>query len=106
MNNQNTELETELEIADRAKLVETYEALQRLKENKDFKLVVLEGYLKDSAVDKVSLLGTDYVVQNNLRGQVMEELVSISRFEGYLHMIEQLGAPVAEDDEDFEYADA
>lgn len=90
----------ELETIERTHMVQKYEALQRLKDNKDFQLVVLDGYLKEKAVDGVSLLGTDYILDNNLRGKLMEELVSISRFEGYMRMIENLGAPVYEDDEE------
>lgn len=97
--NQNPTDTVELETVSRGKLVEKYEALQRLKENKDFQVVVLDGYLKEKAIDQVSLLGTDYVRKNNLRGILMEELVAISVFEEYLHMIEGLGAPVDDEDE-------
>lgn len=98
MSNQNAEnVEMELELASRADLVAKYEALQRLKENKDFQKVILDGYLKDSAVDKVSLLATDYVRNNGLRATMFEELVAISAFEGYLHMIDNLGASTVAD---------
>ena len=90
----------ELEMTERTMLVQKYEALQRLKNNKDFQIVVLDGYLKEKAVDGVSLLGTDYIVDNNLRSKLMEELVAISRFEGYMRMIENLGAPAYEDEEE------
>ena len=88
----------ELETVSRAALVQKYEALQRLKDNKDFQTVILEGYLKEAAVAKVSLLATDYIRRNNLRGFVMEELVAISALEGYMHMIDSLGAPETEDE--------
>lgn len=88
----------ELETVTRANLVQKYEALQRLKDNKDFQVLILEGYLKESAVDKVSLLATDYVRKNNLRGIIMEELVAISALEGYFEMVENLGAPVDEEE--------
>lgn len=90
--------EVELEMTSRASIVRKYEALQRLKDNEDFRIVVLEGYLKEKAIDQVSLLGTDYVRKNNLRGILMEELVAISVFEEYMHMIENLGAPIEEDE--------
>ena len=88
----------ELETVTRANLVQKYEALQRLKDNKDFQVLILEGYLKEAAVDKVSLLATDYVRKNNLRGIIMEELVAISALEGYFEMVENLGAPVNEEE--------
>jgi hypothetical protein len=95
---ENVDKEYELELAERQSWIEMYEALQRLEENKDFKKIILDGYLKDSAVDKVSLLATDYVRTRNLRATIFEELVAISALEGYLHTIKNMGAPV-EDDE-------
>lgn len=91
---------TELETVTRANLVQKYEALQRLKENKDFQTLVLNGYLKEAAVDKVSLLATDYVRKNNLRGFLMEDLVAISALESYFEMIDNLGAPADDMDEE------
>ena len=88
----------ELETVTRANLVQKYEALQRLKDNKDFQVLILEGYLKEAAVDKVSLLATDYVRKSNLRGIIMEELVAISALEGYFEMVENLGAPINEEE--------
>ena len=88
----------ELETVTRANLVQKYEALQRLKDNKDFQVLILEGYLKEAAVDKVSLLATDYVRKNNIRGIIMEELVAISALEGYFEMVENLGAPINEEE--------
>ncbi len=102
MTNQTKEIE--LETISRQTMTAKYESLQRLKENKDFQRVILEGYLKESAVDKVSLLATDYVRRNNLRATMFEELMAISSFEEYLHMIDQLGAPV-EDEEDEDILD-
>ncbi len=102
--NQHPTENVELELAERSALTAKYESLQRLKENKDFQRVILEGYLKESAVDKVSLLATDYVRRNNLRATMFEELMAISSFEEYLHMIDQLGAPV-EDEEDEDILD-
>lgn len=90
----------ELETADRTALINKYEALERLLENPDFKLVVLEGYLKEKAVDSVSLLATDYTRRHNVRGAIMEELVAISAFEEYMRMIQSLGAPAKEEAEE------
>ena len=46
----------ELETIERADLTRKWEALERLKENPDFKVVVLDGYLKEKAVEFTSLL--------------------------------------------------
>lgn len=90
--------ETDFELAERGALVQKYEALERLKENEDFKTVFIDGYFKEKAIELTSLLATEYVRQNGLRGAIMEELVAISVCEDYLHTIEQLGAPIVEDE--------
>ena len=92
----------ELETIERVDLTRKWEALERLKENPDFKVVVLDGYLKEKAIEFTSLLATDYVRRNNLRSTIFEQLAAISCFGEYLHMIENLGAPASmlEDDEE------
>jgi len=67
------------------------DALVRLKENEDFKTLILEGYLKDKAVKGVSMLATDYVKQGGHRPDVMEQLVAISQLQDYFEMVSQLG---------------
>ena len=79
--------------------VTMYESLERLRQNEDFKKVILDGYFKDKAVNGVSLLATDYVRQNNLRGEVMEALIAISNLEDYFGTIDNLGTIPAEDEE-------
>ena len=76
-------------------------ALSRLKNNKDFKHVILEGYFKDKAVNGVSLLAQDAIVQGGHRTAVMEDLIAISSLEDFFITIENLGSsPVLDDDED------
>lgn len=76
-------------------------ALSRLKENKDFQKVILEGYFKDKAVNGVSLLAQDAVVQGGHRSAVMESLIAISQLEDFFITIENLGTPTpAEHEED------
>jgi len=71
--------------------VEMAEALERLKTNPDFKKVVLDGYFKDKAINGVSLLATDHVRRNGVRGDIMEQLVAISHLEDYFYTITQMG---------------
>ena len=92
--------EVELEMAERVDLTAKYDALQRLKESDDFKVLILDGYMKDKAVDTTSLLSTEY--GRGIRSTLFEELAAISCFEGYLHMIENLGASITEEEEDKE----
>jgi hypothetical protein len=98
-------VETEFELAARESLVAKYEALEVLKDDttpagKAFKTLVLDGYLKEKAIEYTSLLATEYVKKSGIRGHIMEELVAISAFEQYLLDVEALGAPVFEDDTD------
>lgn len=66
-------------------------ALERLHDNADFKKVILEGYFRDMAVSKVSLLANSGTIQGNHRPEVMEILVGISRLQDYFGMIMNLG---------------
>ena len=84
--------------------VSLYEALERLKNGNpqpdDFKKVILDGYFKDRAVNGVSLLATDHVRRNNLRAEVMEQLVAVSNLEDYFATITNLGTIPDDDDEE------
>jgi hypothetical protein len=76
-------------------------ALARLKENKDFKHVILDGYFRDKAVNGVSLLAQDSIVQGGHRSAVMEDLIAISSLEDFFITIENLGSsPALDDDEE------
>ena len=78
--------------------VEMKQSLDALKNNKDFKRVILDGYFKDKAVNGVSLLATDYTRQSGARPLIMEALVAISQLEDYFGTIDNLGT-VPTDDE-------
>lgn len=102
--NPNTD-EVELETAERTNLVEKYDALALLmNENteagKAFKKLILEGYLQNKAVEFTSLLAVPSM--QGSRSQIFEALAGISHFESYLNMIQNLGAPATEDEDDLE----
>lgn len=82
--------------------VDMWASLERLKENKDFQRVILEGYFKDKAVNGVSLLAQDAIVQNGHRTAVMEDLIAISSLEDFFVTIENLGTIPSEDEEEEE----
>jgi hypothetical protein len=90
--------EVELELAERQDLINKYEDLKSLKEDKRFQRLILDGYMKEKAVDTTSLLSTEY--GRSIRSTLFEELAAISCFEGYLHMVENLGAPLVDDEEE------
>lgn len=80
--------------------VDMWASLERLKDNKDFQRVILEGYFKDKAVNGVSLLAQDAIVQGGHRTAVMEDLIAISSLEDFFVTIENLGTIPSEDDDD------
>lgn len=80
--------------------VSMHESLERLKRNDDFKRVILDGYFKDKAINGVSLLATDYVKKNQLRAEIMEQLVAVSNLEDYFATISNLGTIPDETDEE------
>ena len=77
-------------------------ALERLKENKDFKHLILQGYFKDKAVNGVSLLAQPGIKQGGHRPDVMEELIAISHLEDFFITVENLGSIPSESDDDDE----
>lgn len=77
-------------------------ALDRLKKNADFKMVILEGYFKDKAINGVSMLAHDYVKKGGHRADVMEQLIAISQLEDYFATIDNLGTIPTDDDEEVE----
>ena len=83
--------------------IELGNALNRLRENPDFKLVIEDGYFRDKALDSVSLLGVPQIKEQNRRGDVIEDLVAISNLQYYFRMIDSMyqGAadPILTDEE-------
>ena len=93
---------TELEMTDVSYWANKLDALERLERNADYKAIVLDGYIKDKALDSVSMLAHPSVKSQGQRGDVMEDLVAISNFQYYVFMIRQLGAGAKADLEDME----
>lgn len=88
-------METEVQY-----MVELNNSLTRLKDNPDFKKLILEGYFKDFAVNQTSMLATDYVRNTGKRPEVMERLVAISNLQDWFITIEQLGTIPQDEDEE------
>ena len=88
-------METEIQY-----MVELNNSLTRLKDNPDFKKLILEGYFKDFAVNQTSMLATDYVRKTGTRPEVMERLVAISNLQDWFITIEQLGTIPQDEDEE------
>lgn len=74
------------------------DALVRLEGNKDFQKLVLEGYLKDFAVNQTSMLASDYTRKNGLRPEIMERLVAISNLQDWFGTIKQLAGSFTDEE--------
>ncbi len=103
MNNQPTE--EELEEIENQFWIDQAEALARLEENKDFQLVILEGYFKHRALDQVGLLANEQIKRNNLRTELMESLIAISNLQDHFNTIKNLGANIKDEIEEAEAPD-
>ena len=77
-----------------------WNALERLQNNKDFEKVILQGYFKDKAINGVSMLANDAVVDGGRRTAVMEDLIAISSLQDFFIMLENLGNIPPEPEED------
>ncbi len=87
--------EIQLDINKAEDMIRIYDAYMRLKNNPDFQLVFEEQYLKQNALDSMSLLSHEQMVQQ--RPMIMEDLISVSNLINYLLRIERLGEKVKSD---------
>ena len=72
---------TELETTENQYWVDQYAALERLQKNKDFEMVIMNGYLRDKVLNSVSLLAVPAIKKAGERGDIMEDLVAISNLQ-------------------------
>jgi hypothetical protein len=84
----NPENEVELETVELNEYLDMGEALHRLQKNPDFIKVIMEGYLTKKVKSSVSLLAVPGIKQRGERGDVMEDLVSVSNLQYFFAMIE------------------
>ena len=92
----NVELEEAPAVLDLAK-VEAFDLLmnENTPAGKAFKVLILDGYLKEEAIRMTSLLGVD--AMNQFRSSLFEKIVAIGHFEDYLRTIESLKTESYED---------
>lgn len=83
------------------------ESLNRLRDNPDFKAVILDGYLRDKALASVSLLAVPAIKKAGERGDIMEDLVAASNLQYFFQTIDAFyeGAtdPILSDEEEAEF---
>ena len=95
-----------LETIDISHALKMGEALNRLRENEDFKTVILDGYLNENVMASWSLLGVPQMKGN--RGNIMEDLVACANLKYFFAMVDNqyMGAtnPILSDEEEEELA--
>jgi hypothetical protein len=72
--------------------IERSAALDRLKENKDFKEIILEGYFEREASRLVLLKADPNVQEEKEQAQIQKMIDSIGYLRQYLNMIYQFGS--------------
>lgn len=82
------------------------EALNELRNNKAFQMLILDGYMKDKALASVSLLAIPQIKEAGKRTDVMEDLIAASNLAYFFQMVDQAyeGAkePILSDEEEEE----
>lgn len=88
--------------------VDMGEALNRLRQNEDFKTVITNGYLKEKVLASFSLLAVPQVKEAGRRPDIMEDLVAASNLLYFFQIVdhEYQGAkdPILSDEEEAELA--
>ena len=85
------------------------QALIRLRNNPDFKLLIEDNYLKSKILASVSMLSVPQISENGKRPGVMEDLISASNLQYFFMMVDNFyqGAkegPILSDQEQEELA--
>lgn len=78
-------LEDSLEKA--KNLVDLGVALDRLKSNRDFQLLITNGYLKDEAIRLVHLKADPNMQTPERQASVIRDIDAIGSFHGYLNLV-------------------
>lgn len=94
------ELELETIVTDHH--ISMGEDLNWLRNTPQFKRVVMEGYLRDKALDSVSMLADPNVIKNGERALIMEDLVASSNLAYFFMMVDNQYAGALNSVEDFE----
>jgi len=82
----------EISLAQARNTIERAEALSRLRDNKDFKLLFMEGYFRDEAARLVLLKADPNMQEESKQQQVNNMLTAIGYVSQYLNAVAQLGA--------------
>lgn len=80
----------ELSIQEAKSFVDKGKALERLRNNRDFQAVILEGYLKDEAVRLVHLKNAPNVQSESIQRSITTQIDSIGVFTQFLNTINRM----------------
>jgi len=87
-NLQEEQNQVELETVETEHYITMGEDLAWLKKNPQFQRVITEGYLKEKALDSVSMLADPGVIRRGERSAIMEDLVAGSNLAYFFLMVE------------------
>ena len=90
MNNEQDINQLEMSIEAAKELIKLAEACERLKENKDFKSLILDGYFKEHAIRLVMLRG-DTNVPDDIQAKILKDIDAIGALRKYLQKISNDG---------------
>jgi hypothetical protein len=77
----------ELDIKEAKKLTENGKALERLRNNRDFKRVVIDGYLTDEAVRLVHLKSDANMQDANSQSSITKQIEGIGSLVNYFNVV-------------------
>lgn len=81
--------EIEKNIKEAQRFIEIQESVDRLRSNRDFKKIILEGYFKDEAVRLVHLKSDTNMQSDHLQKMITRDLDAIGSLSAYFAAIEQ-----------------
>tara|TARA_R110002096_G_scaffold272377_1_gene466011 strand:- start:210 stop:560 length:351 start_codon:yes stop_codon:yes gene_type:complete len=84
--------EFELTIAEARKHTDLADALERLGKNKDFKSLILTGYLEEEAVRLVALKAVPQMLGDDMQKKILTSIDGIGALTQYFSMINNVGA--------------
>lgn len=95
-------IEYEKELEGRNRVVAMNSALEEAEKDADFKLLVMDGYLTDHALNQTSLITNESIIVGGHRKDVLEELSGISVLRNYLVDVHKDVVDLAYEDDDDE----
>jgi len=91
MSNEQEIQEIELQISSVKEMIDTADALERLRSNPDFKMVIEEGYFNQNAIRLVSLKAAPAMASEENQISIVRGIDAIGEFQQYLNSIITMG---------------